>query len=89
MIRVKRQGLIVWFQHRKHIKHIKRYGHLMYVSRKMRFGILYVNQDEVETVEANLMKLPYVKQIEHSQKPFIDTNFENSKPDQAKMYDYK
>lgn len=85
----KRQGIIVWFQHRKNIKHIKSFGNLLYVSRKMRYAVVYVNQSEMDTVEQNLLKLPFISKVERSYRPFLKTDFENAKPDKAKMYDYK
>jgi len=85
----KRQGLIIWFQHRKNIKHIRRYGNLMYVSRKMRYAVLYVNRDDIDSIEENLLKLPFISKVERSYKPFLKTDFENALPDKAKMYDYK
>ena len=88
-MRVKRQGMIVWFQHRKNIKHIRKYGHLLYTSQKMKYAVLYVNQDDIDTVENSLLKLPFVSKVDRSYKPFIQTNFENAKPDKAKQYDYK
>lgn len=88
-MRVSRQGLVVWFKHRKNIRQIKRHGHLIYVSHKMRFAVLYVNRDEIDTIEANLERLPFVTKLERSYKPFVATNFENAKPDEAKLYDYK
>lgn len=88
-MRVSRQGLIVWYKHRKNIRQIKRYGHLIYASRKMRFVVIYVNQDEIDKIEANLQKLPFVTKLERSYRPFVATSFENAKPDEAKLYDYK
>ncbi|KGX88566.1 YlbG family protein [Pontibacillus litoralis] len=85
----KRQGLIVWFQHMKHVRNIKRYGHLVYVSKKHRYAMIYVNQDEIENVTQKLNRLHYVSKVEPSYKPFIKTEYENSKPDKAKEYDYK
>lgn len=86
---VKRQGIIVWFQHRKNIKHIRRYGHLIYASKKMRYAVLYVNQSDIDSIEAELVKLPFVKKVERSYKPYLKTDFENALPDKAKLYDYK
>jgi len=88
-MRTKRQGLIVWFQHMKNIKQIKRLGHLIYVSRKLKYAVLYVNQDVVESIENKLLKYSFVSKVERSQKPFVETNYENAKPDKAKQYDYK
>jgi len=89
MMRTKRQGLIVWFQHMKNIKQIKRYGHLLYTSKKMKYAVLYVDQTEIEKIEHRLTKLSFVLKVERSYKPFIRTDFENTKPDEAKQYDYE
>jgi len=86
---VKRQGLIVWFQHMKNLRQIKRYGHLLYASKKMRYAVLYVNEDELEEVEIKLLKLSFVSRTERSMKPYVRTEFENALPDKAKQYDYK
>ena len=86
---VKRQGLIVWFQHKRNIKQIKRFGHLIYVSKKMRYAVIYVNQDDIEDIEQSMSKLSYIIKVDRSYKPFIKTDYENAKPDKAKMYDYK
>ncbi|MGM8211859.1 YlbG family protein [Virgibacillus sp. W0430] len=88
-MRVNRQGIFVWFQHRKNVKQIRRYGHLIYVSKKMKYALLYVNQDERDEIENSLLKLAFVSKVERSYKPFVETNYENAKPDKAKQYDYK
>jgi len=88
-MRIKRQGLIVWFQHRKNIRHIKRYGNLLYVSKKMRYAVLYVNQDDIEKTMNTMLKLPFISKIDVSERPFLKTDFENAIPDKAKQYDYK
>lgn len=87
-MRIKRQGLIVWFQNMKNIKQIKRYGHLIYSSKKLKYAVLYVDQENIEEIEAKLLKLPFILKIDASYKPFIRTDFENTKPDKAKQYDY-
>lgn len=86
---MKRQGLIVWFQHMKNVKHMKRLGHLIYVSKKLKYAVLYVNRDEIDDIENKLLKYSFVSKVEQSQKPFIETTYENAKPDKAKQYDYK
>lgn len=88
-MRTKRQGIIVWFQHRKNLKHIKKYGNLLYVSRKLRYAVLYINQNELETTMEKMLKLPFISRIDPSHRPFIKTDYENAMPDEAKQYDYK
>jgi len=84
----KRQGLIVWFQHRRNVNKIKRYGHLIYTSKKLKYAVLYVDQEEIEYLEDQLLKFPFIKKIERSQKPCIRTNFEKKEPIIIKDYDY-
>ncbi|UJL47833.1 DUF2129 domain-containing protein [Virgibacillus sp. NKC19-16] len=88
-MRVNRQGIIVWFQHMKNIKQIKRYGNLIYTSKKLKYAVIYVDQSELETIEQKLLKLSFISKVDRSYKPFLQTNFENTKPDKAKQYDYK
>lgn len=89
LMRAKRQGIIIWFQHRKNIKQIKRYGHLIYTSKKVKYILLYVDQTEIEKIEHKLLKHSFVLKVERSYKPFVQTDYENAKPDKAKQYDYK
>lgn len=86
---VERQGLIVWFQHMKNIRQLKKHGHLVHVSKKLRYAVIYVNRDNIENVEKKFNQFSFVSKVERSPKPFIPTNFENAKPDKAKQYDYK
>lgn len=87
-MRIKRQGIIIWYQHRRNIKQIKRYGHLIYASNKLKYAVLYVNQDGIDEVEKRLNKLTFVKKTMLSHKPVIRTDYENLKPDEEKDYDY-
>ncbi|WP_373895917.1 YlbG family protein [Virgibacillus natechei] len=88
-MRVNRQGIIVWFQHVKNIKQLKRYGNLIYTSKKLKYAVIYVDQSELEMIEQKLLKLSFVSKVDRSYKPFLQADFENTKPDKAKQYDYK
>ncbi|WP_181348938.1 YlbG family protein [Thalassobacillus sp. CUG 92003] len=88
-MRVKRQGIIVYFQHMKNLRQIKKQGHLIYASKKLKYALLYVDQSEHSEVMEQLEGFSFVSRVEPSQKPFITTDFENAKPDKAKQYDYK
>ncbi|WP_026570475.1 MULTISPECIES: YlbG family protein [Sediminibacillus] len=88
-MRTKRQGLIVWFQHMKNIKQIKRFGHLIYVSKQRKYAVVYVDQLEAEETVDRLNKLPFISKVDFSYKPYVNTEFENAKMDKAKEYDYK
>ncbi|WP_156290445.1 YlbG family protein [Oceanobacillus salinisoli] len=88
-MRTNRQGLIIWFQHMKNLKQIKRHGNLIYASRRLKYAVLYVNKADIDYIETKLLKLPFVSKVEKSYRPFIRTDYENAKPDKAKQYDYK
>lgn len=89
MIRTKRQAIIVWFQHMKNVKQLKRYGHLISVSRKMRYAVIYVDQTDVEEKILKLERLPFVSKVEESYKPFIRTTYESKNLQKSKEYEYE
>ncbi|MDQ0215216.1 uncharacterized protein YlbG (UPF0298 family) [Oikeobacillus pervagus] len=84
-----RQGIIVWLYNLKHAKTMRRYGNVHYVSKKLKYVVVYCDEENVEYNMEKLQSLPFVKRAEPSYKPFLKTEFENSKPDKAKQYDYK
>lgn len=88
-MQITRQGIIVWFQHRKNIKHIRRFGNLLYVSKKMRYAVIYIDQNKLDSIVEDVSKLPFITKVDVSYKPFLKTDFDNALPDKAKMYDYK
>src|SRR5690625_7396351 len=89
MMRKKRQGLVVWFKHRRNIKQIKRYGHLIYTSRRLKYAVLYVDQDEIKVVEEKLRNHSFILKVMQSHKPQLRTDFEKVKPDKEEKYNYK
>ncbi|SEN64200.1 Uncharacterized protein YlbG, UPF0298 family [Amphibacillus marinus] len=88
-MRSNRQGLIIWFQHMKNIKQLKRYGHLIAVSRELRYAVIYFDQEEIEDYVIKIERLPFVSKVDYSYKPFVRREFDNTKIDKAKEYDYK
>ncbi|SDI66020.1 YlbG family protein [Natribacillus halophilus] len=71
-----RQGLVIWFQNVKHIRQLRTYGHLQYVSEKMKYAILYCNQREAEHLSESIKRLSFVTDVEYSKRPQLDTNFQ-------------
>lgn len=84
-----RQGLIVYVHHLKQAKSLRKYGHVQFISRKLKYAVLYVDQEAAGAMKEKLEKLPYVKAVLESYRPFVKTEYENAKPDKAKEYDYK
>ncbi|MER2089232.1 YlbG family protein [Sporosarcina sp. JAI121] len=86
---IDRQGIIVYLHHLKQAKSFRKYGHVHYISRTMKYVVLYCNMDDVETIMGKIERLPSVKKVLPSYRPLVKTEFENAKPDRAKEYDYK
>ncbi|MEH7122982.1 YlbG family protein [Bacillus sp. JJ1532] len=84
-----RQGIIVWLYSLKQAKMLRRFGNVHYVSKRLKYVVLYCNLDETEEIMAKISAFSFVKKVEPSYKPFLKLEFENSKPDKAKEYDYK
>ncbi|AYC29139.1 YlbG family protein [Paenisporosarcina cavernae] len=86
---VDRQGLIVYVHHLKQAKSLRKYGHVQFISRRMKYVVMYTDREQIEFLTEKLRKLPFVKDVKASMRPFIKSEYENSKPDKAKEYDYK
>lgn len=83
-----RQSLIVYLHSLKHAKILRKYGNIHYISKRLKYAVVYCDMDQLEHMMHKLNKLPFVKRIEQSYRPFLKTEFENSRPDRAKEYDY-
>ncbi|KAB2335295.1 YlbG family protein [Cytobacillus gottheilii] len=84
-----RQGIIVWLYSLKQAKMLRRFGNVHFVSKRLKYVVLYCDMDETEALINKLNAYSFVKNAEPSYKPFLKMEFENSKPDKAKEYDYK
>lgn len=63
-----RQGLIVWVKSLRNIKNLRKYGNMHYVSRKMKYAVIYCDKSEAETTTEKLLELGFVKSVEPSLK---------------------
>ncbi|MBM7701747.1 YlbG family protein [Metabacillus iocasae] len=86
---VERQGIVVYIHSIKQAKALRRFGNVQYVSKELKYVVLYCNMDQIDVTMEKIKSLSFVKRVVPSYKPFLKTEFENSKPDKAKEYDYK
>ncbi|XBW82666.1 YlbG family protein [Bacillus velezensis] len=84
----KRQGIIVYLHSLKHSKMLRKFGNVHYVSKRLKYVVLYCDMDIIEKTMEKISSYSYVKKVEPSYKPFLKLEFE-SKLDKAKEYDYK
>jgi uncharacterized protein YlbG (UPF0298 family) len=87
-MREKRQGLVVWLHSIKHAKSLRKFGNVHYVSKRLKYVILYCDADDLPRITEKLESFSFIKKIEPSYKPFLKLEFE-TKQDKAKEYDYK
>lgn len=76
----KRQGIVVWVYTLRQIKNLKRYGYIHYVSNRMKYVVLYVDQAEVQATAEKLNSLHFVRKVELSHRPDIDMTLKNALP---------
>jgi uncharacterized protein YlbG (UPF0298 family) len=84
-----RIGIIVWLHSLKQVKQLRRFGNIHYVSKQMKYVVLYCDMANVDQVMAKIESIYSVKKVQKSLKPFIKTEYQNAQPDKAKEYDYK
>lgn len=72
---VKRRSLVVWVYSLRQVKNLRRFGTIQYVSRKMKYVILYMSDEEIEATVLKLNKLHFVRQVERSYRPDVEMNF--------------
>ncbi len=70
-----RQALIVWLYSNKKVKQLQRYGFVYYVSRKMKYAVLYTDMAEADHIQKNLEKLHFVREVEISPRQLMTTDY--------------
>jgi uncharacterized protein YlbG (UPF0298 family) len=85
---VERRALIVWLHDIKQSKGLERFGSLHFVSRKLRYAVIYLNADRIEATMQQLEKLSFVRKVEHSYRGDIKTEYSSNMPDQTRSYTF-
>ncbi|GGL44914.1 YlbG family protein [Sporolactobacillus putidus] len=87
----KRDGLVVWLYNLKYLRVLRRYGYVHYVSKKMKYAILYCNGETTEFVVSQLARMKFVKSIEQSHLQEVRTTYEKGKTkreEKDEIYNY-
>ncbi|RYM07278.1 DUF2129 domain-containing protein [Sporolactobacillus sp. THM7-7] len=80
----KRDGLIVWLSTTKYLRILRRFGYVHYVSKRMKYAVLYCNGEETESVVSRLAKMKFVKSIDYSYLQELKTSYEKGKTNREK-----
>lgn len=69
---VPRRSLIVYINNNRVIRALRHYGRINYISRRMHYVVLYVNQTDVAKLKEKIEHLRAVKSVELSARPDLD-----------------
>lgn len=73
-----RRGLVVWVYSLKNYAKLKNYGQIHYVSYKMNYIMMYVDEKNIDTTINNIERLHFVRKVDKSYIPDIDMTFEHA-----------
>ncbi|MBY5033979.1 DUF2129 domain-containing protein [Streptococcus gallolyticus] len=76
--REERLSLAVYLHYNRDARKLNQYGDLTYHSRRLRYAILYVRQEQAEEIMASLKKEKFVKKVVPSYFKEIDKDFVGS-----------
>lgn len=83
-----RTGLIVWVSDAKQARGLEKYGTVHYISKRMKYAVLYINAERYEDTSKNLSRLPYVKRVERSLRNEIKTEYSKTTEDKTHFYTF-
>lgn len=63
---LKRRSLIVYFRNPKVLKTIEKISEIKYYTKKKKYAVIYVNEDEVEQKTQELQAIKLVRRVEES-----------------------
>ncbi|WP_071131047.1 YlbG family protein [Enterococcus timonensis] len=70
-----RRSLTVFCYSLKQLKTLRRFGLVQYVSRRMKYVVIYMDEEMVEENIKKINALHFVRQVLPSYRPDIDMNF--------------
>ncbi len=63
---LKRKSVIVYFRNPKALKHIESINAITYFTKKKKYAVLYMNEEEVEPKIKLLKEIKLVRKVEES-----------------------
>lgn len=84
---IERTGLIVWVNHTKQLKSLEKKGTIHYVSKRLKYVVIYVNSNRLDSSIKQIQQLPFVKKVERSYRGEIKTEYTKQLPEEHGMWD--
>ena len=63
---VKRKSIIIYFRNPKALKHIEKIAPITYFTKKKKYAICYINEEEVNDKIKALKEIKLVRKVEES-----------------------
>ncbi len=63
---IKRKSLIVYFRNPKVLKQVEKFGEIKYFTKKKKYAVIYVNEEELEQKKKEIQGLKLVSRVEES-----------------------
>ncbi len=79
-----RLGIVVYLRDIKSARNLERFGSVHYISKRLHYVSMYIDEDKAEQSMLKISKLPYVKSIEKSFRKEIPVEY-TSKFDKSKQ----
>ncbi|MCH4169198.1 MAG: YlbG family protein [Streptococcaceae bacterium] len=70
-----RRLIAIYFYNPRFLKNLKRFGEVFYISRKLKYALMYVNESDIEAIVPQIQKLHFVREVIKSYRPDIEMNF--------------
>ncbi|GAY76446.1 hypothetical cytosolic protein [Sporolactobacillus inulinus] len=74
-----RDGIIVWLYNTKYLRVLRRYGYVHYISKRMKYALLYCDREQTKKTLNQLLKLKFVKAVDVSHMQEVRTTYEKGK----------
>lgn len=71
----KRVGLVVWVNDIKQARNLERIGSVHYISKRLNYVLIYVNESDLADKVKYLDKLHFVKRVERSHRAELNAMF--------------
>lgn len=68
-----RRSVIVHLKNVRQARQLRRFGVVSYISEKMKYAVIYMNEADVATKSALIERLGFVSSVELSHCPDVDT----------------
>ena len=73
-----REGLVVYLQHPRDARKLRKYGDCIYQSRKLHYAVLYIDASKRQEIMDKLTQFKFVKKVLPPQLDAIDRDFVGS-----------